>query len=104
MGSLPSADDGNRKKLPRSIHPQDTEGIHNGLQKPTPAARPRWPGLGQDQCFIKWKDGTSNVWAPESGQAEFTGSGEIEYIEVAGQKHYQHQRVNNDGVIVIRKH
>ncbi len=58
---------------------------------------------GKINAFIKWKDGTSNVWVPESGQAGFTGSGEIEYIEVAGQKHYQHQRVNNDGVIVIRK-
>lgn len=58
---------------------------------------------GKVEAFIKWSGGTSRVWVPESGQVEFTGSGQIEYIEVAGHKYPQYRRVNNDGVIVIEK-
>ncbi len=58
---------------------------------------------GKVNAYVKWADGISNVWVPDSGTAEFVGSGEIEYIEVAGRKYRQGLRVNNDGVIVIRK-
>ena len=57
---------------------------------------------GKVEAFIKWKDGTSRVWISESGTADFQGSGEIEYIEIAGEKHLQSRRVNNDTPIVIQ--
>lgn len=58
---------------------------------------------GKVDAHIKWKDGRSTVWVPESGNAEFLGSGEIETITVAGEEYLVHLRVNNDGQIVIKR-
>lgn len=55
---------------------------------------------GKVNAFIKWSDGTSNVWVPDSGRATFSTTGTIEYIEIAGKKHYQ-GRVRDGDVIRI---
>lgn len=58
---------------------------------------------GKVDVFIKWRDGTSKVWVPDSGIAEINNVGFIEYVEFAGMKHPQHLQVSHGDTIVLKK-